>query len=195
MPANFIDQRHLTALRLHWRRHHTFPPMAKLSAVLGLTSSTGAFKAVCRLEEAGYLERIEGRVAPTPRFFAYPLVREVRAGVPQPVDVDDFEVLNAEEYLVQCPERTTYARVKGDSMVGAGLLDGDIVVVETNAPTKPGDIVVAVVDDAVTVKYLQLDDDGNWVLEAANPAFDPIRPRGRLEVIGVVVSSFRRFRR
>ena len=61
--------------------------------------------------------------------------------------------------------------------------------------SKPGDIVVAAVDNQITVKYLRTDRSTRWHLEPANPAYDVISPVGSLEVLGVVVGSFRRFDR
>ena len=73
--------------------------------------------------------------------------------------------------------------------------DGDLVVVQKNAPTRVGDIVVAVVDGQVTVKHLRQQPDGRFYLQAANPAFADILPTGELEILGVVVGSFRSYRR
>lgn len=190
------DARHLAALRTHWKRHKAFPSMSKLAGTLNLASSGSVFAAVGRLTEAGFLERVEGRIAPTSKFFAYPLLGRVRAGHPQPASQDQFETLNAEDVLVRDPNRTSYCHVRGDSMIDAGLLDGDIVALEANSLPKAGDIVVAVVDGQTTVKYLKVDPlDGGWVLEPANPEYAPIRPTDSLEVLGVVVGSFRTYRR
>lgn len=187
-----VDQRHLGSLQRHWKRHRAFPSMAKLANVMGLASAGSVFQAVGRLVEGGFPERVEGRIAPTKRFFARPVLGQVRAGLPdQAYQTSEPELLSADEYLVRQPDRTSFAHVKGDSMRDIGLLDGDVVAVEHNTPPKPGDIVVAVVDGAVTVKKLVLE-GGQYVLEAANPAFETIRPGNSLEVLGVVVGSFRR---
>jgi repressor LexA len=189
------DSRHLAALRTHWRRHKAFPAMAKLAGTLGLSSSGSVFAVVGRLTDAGFLERVEGRIAPTRKFFSYPLVGHVRAGLPQPASQDSFEVLNIEDVLVRDPNRTSFCHVRGDSMKDAGLLDGDVVVLEANRLPANGDIVVAVVDGQTTVKYLRSCADGGWLLEPANPAYQPIKPTDSLEVLGVVVGSFRSYRR
>lgn len=63
--------------------------MAKLAEVVGLTSAAGVFALIGRLTEAGYLERIDGRIAPTKSFCAYRLLGPVRAGVPQEVGQHD----------------------------------------------------------------------------------------------------------
>lgn len=188
------DQKHLDALRKHWKEHKAFPSMARLADVLGLASSGGVFKVIGRLVDAGYLERVDGRIAPTRRFFALPLVGKVRAGLPQPEDqTAGLEMVGVEDYLIHHPERTVICRVRGDSMRDAGMLDGDMVVVERNRPTKAGDIVVALVDNELTVKYLYpLKGSGGWVLKPAHPDYPDIMAQQSLEVLGVVVGLFRR---
>lgn len=190
------DLDYLNALRVYWKHYRAFPSMEKLKGVLGLTSTGGVFKALGRLVDEGYLERTAGRIAPTKKFFALPIIGTVRAGLPQPADqTEEPELLSIEDYLVDHPERTSFCRVKGESMRDAGLLDGDLVVVEANSPTRTGDIVVAVVDNEITVKYLTADQKGAWQLQPANPDFDVIVPTKSLEVLGVVVGVIRRFDR
>ncbi len=188
------DEKHLNALRVYWKEHKAFPSMAKLAEVLGLASSGGVFKVVGRLVDAGFLERVDGRIAPTRDFFALPVLGRVRAGLPQMEDQSaGLEALGVEDYLIRHPERTVLCRVRGDSMKDAGMLDGDMVVVERNRPTKAGDIVVALVDNEVTVKYLYpLKSSGGWVLKPANPDYPEIIAHQSLEVLGVVVGVFRR---
>lgn len=189
------DDKHLAALRTYYKRHQAFPSMAKLCEVVGLTSTSSVFALVGRLVDAGYLERVEGRIAPTKKFFARPVVGSVRAGEPQPRGDETVELLTIDDFLIEDPNRTVLSRVRGDSMTGAGLLDGDLVVVERNAATKPGDIVVAVVDGEITVKTLRATRGGKFFLEPANSAYEPIHPKGSLEILGVVVGSFRKMRR
>jgi SOS regulatory protein LexA len=189
------DTQHLEKLRTYWKRNHAFPSMAKLCEVVGLSSTASVFDLVARLKDEGFVQRVEGRIAPTKRFFARPLLGKVQAGLPQPVPDDDFEVLTIDDYLVPEPNRTFLARVKGDSMRDAALVDGDMVVVQKSCPTKVGDIVVAVIDGQVTVKYLRQQSDGRFYLQPANAAFADILPEGELEILGVVVGAFRTYRR
>lgn len=186
------DSRHLASLQRHWKRHHAFPSMAKLADVMGLASAGSVFQAVGRLVEGGFLERVEGRIAPTQRFFSRPVLGKVRAGQPDPIAPDDeVGLLSIDDFVVRQPERTSFAFVRGDSMKDRGLLDGDVVVVEHNTLPRPGDVVVALVDGATTVKTLRLE-GREYVLEPANPAFQTIRPGSSLEVLGVVVGCVRR---
>ena len=189
------DDKYLAALRAYWKQHQAFPSMAKLCEVIGLASTSSVFALVGRLVDAGFLERTEGRIAPTRKFFARPVLGTVRAGQPQLESQEAPDVLTIDDYLIDDPNRTVLCRVRGDSMKDVGLLDGDLVVVERNAPTSPGDIVVAVVDGEMTVKTLRQAGGGTWYLEAANPAYEPIYPANSLEILGVVTGSFRRHRR
>jgi repressor LexA len=189
------DLKHLHALQRYYKRHRGFPAMAKLCEVVGMSSSASVFDLVSRLTENGYLQRLDGRVVPGPRFFARPVLGPVRAGRPQETSQEEPEYLNLDDYLIDEPDRTTLHRVRGDSMKDAGLLEGDLVVVEQHTPPKVGDIVLAVVEDGLTVKTLAQDAAGDYYLEAANPAYEPIRAKNSLEVLGVVVSVARRVRR
>ena len=189
------DDKHLAALRTYYKQTGAFPSMPRLCDVLGLSSTSSVFALVGRLTKAGYLDRVDGRIVPTKLFLARPLLGSVRAGQPQPADQSEPAVLTLDDYLVDEPNRTSLHRVRGDSMRDAGILEGDLVAVEHNAPAGPGDIVVAVVDGDITVKTLRRDADGKYFLEAANPAYGPIRPKSSLELLGVVVSVCRRVRR
>lgn len=192
---NMNDLKYLDSLRTYWKRHQAFPSMAKLCEVVGLASTSSVFALVGRLTEAGYLERTEGRIAPSRKFFARPLVSTVRAGLPQPDSQETVELLTIDDYLIDDPNRTVLCRVRGDSMKDAGLIEGDIVTVEKNSVTKPGDIVVAIVDGEYTIKTLRFDKHDRYYLEPANLAYDIILPAGSLEIFGVVTGSFRRLRR
>ena len=189
------DQAHIHALQRYWKRHKALPAMARICDVVGLSSTASVFGMVGRLTEAGYLERLDGRIAPGKRFFARTLVGRVRAGVPQMQSQEEPELLTLDDYLIDEPDRTTLHTVRGDSMRDAHIIDGDIVVVQHNSPTAPGNIVLAVVDEELTVKRLALDDDGKYFLVAANPDFAPIHPKTSLELMGVVVSVVRRVAR
>lgn len=82
-------------------------------------------------------------------------------------------------------------RVRGDSMTGAGILDGDYIVVERAETATDGDLVVALINDAeATIKRYRRDADGAVWLEPANPDYEPIRDV-EIKVVGLVVGLFR----
>ena len=92
------------------------------------------------------------------------------------------------------PSRTVLVPVTGDSMLGAGIDPGDRVVVERAAPARPGDVVIAVIDNEFTLKTLA-GRTGRAVLVPANPAYPVLRPGERLQIFGVVVGLVRSYRR
>ena len=89
--------------------------------------------------------------------------------------------------------RCTLVRVKGDSMIDAGIHEGDLLVVEQQPNANIGDVVVAIVNNEFTVKYLEREKN-EFVLKPANKAYPVIRPRGGLEIFGVMAGLVRRTR-
>ncbi|EIT72011.1 hypothetical protein WQQ_21480 [Hydrocarboniphaga effusa AP103] len=107
--------------------------------------------------------------------------------------MDDVGIsaIDIDRQLVRFPSRTFVAQIEGESMIEAGLLDKDFVVAERESHCRHGDIVVALVDGSVTVKYLR-DENGEVFLRPANKAHTDIRPKRELQILGLVVGSFRK---
>jgi repressor LexA len=116
----------------------------------------------------------------------------VRAGFPSAAEEELADVLSLDEWLVRRPEASFLLRVEGDSMVEAGILPGDVVLVERGFAPRDGDIVVAQVDGDWTLKYLRRD-GGGPILEPANVHYGTVRPRRSLSVEGVVRAVVRRY--
>ena len=118
-----------------------------------------------------------------------------RAGFPSPAADSRVARLDLNAELVLHEEATMLVRVKGDSMRDAGILDGNMLVVDKALNAGHGDIVVAVLDDEFTVKQLYRK-DGLVKLLPANPDFPEIIPEDgqELRIWGVVTSTIRRFR-
>ena len=100
--------------------------------------------------------------------------------------------MTLDRLLIPHPAKTVLVRVKGDSMLNAGIHSGDLAVVERRNHAKPGEIVVAVVDDEFTLKTLGRDKNGYHLLPA-NPDFPIIRPSGKLEIFGILVGLVRKY--
>ncbi|BBH12955.1 hypothetical protein CH06BL_22030 [Chromobacterium haemolyticum] len=119
----------------------------------------------------------------------------VRAGFPSPADDYLDDAISLDAYLIADPPATFLVRVRGDSMIGAGIDEGDLLVVDKGLTANNGDIVIAVVDGEFTVKRLHRV-RGRCALVAENPAYPPIRLAAsqELEVWGVVRGCVKRFR-
>jgi DNA polymerase V len=127
---------------------------------------------------------------------ALPMVQgTVRAGFPSPADDVGFKRHDLNELLITHPAATFFWRVRGTSMQGAGIADGDILIVNRALEARHGDIVVAEVDNDFTVKYLHRR-AGRIKLVAADPTFPDIllRDGQTMAICGVVTGSIKRFR-
>ncbi|MFA7282194.1 MAG: S24 family peptidase, partial [Sterolibacterium sp.] len=131
---------------------------------------------------------------PAKRFFERPLAEAaVPAGLPTLANDVSGEPFFVDDYLVRKPSRTAMIPVKGDSMCDAGVNDGDIAVVERGGAARKGDFVVAIVDNEFTLKELGLERD-KFILKPHNKAYPVIRPKGSLEIFGVMVGLVRRYK-
>ena len=187
------DRSYLSSLQDYYARHRALPSYASIGQLLGLKSKSSVAAMVARLKLAGFIDSTpDKRLAPTKRFFERALAESpVHAGLPNPIDDGEADALTIDDYLIEHPSQTVLVRVKGDSMVDAGILDGDLVVVEKAAAAKRGDIVVAIVDGQFTLKRLELD-RGSFVLKPENKAYPVIRPEGTLEIFGVMTGLVRK---
>ena len=129
------DRSYLGALQDYYARHRALPSYASIGSLLGLRSKSSVAALVARMKLAGYLESTpDRRLAPTKRFFARALASGfVRAGLPDAIADDEPDAVTLDDYLIERPSQTVLVRVKGDSMMDAGIFEGDLVVVEKRA--------------------------------------------------------------
>lgn len=194
-------QKTLDYLRKHWRKHGQSPTLPEIAAGIGISSKGVAHKYVQALIEAGYVVQASGRwrglrLVEAPgeaEGLALPLLGRIAAGNPieairgeETFDFSSF-VMGSNRYAL---------RVKGDSMIEAGILSGDTVIVEARDSARDGEVVVALVDESeTTLKRLKRRKDGSIQLTAANVAIAPmIYSPERVRIQGVVVGVFRSYR-
>jgi DNA polymerase V len=117
----------------------------------------------------------------------------IQAGFPSPADDFIQNRLDLNEHLVLHPAATFFVRVAGDSMVGAGIADGDILVVDRSLEPADGRVVIAVVSGELVVKRLRRT-EGGWLLAAENDGYPPIEigEESDFEVWGVVTNVIHR---
>lgn len=186
------------------------PSVREIGEALGLSSPSTVHSHISSLVKAGALRRdpskpraieVLDRQSATPPpatvrpddIREVPLVGRIAAGSPVLATEDVEDVLPLPEALVGSGP-VFMLRVKGDSMIDAGILDGDLVVVRRQPDANDGDLVAAMVDgEEATVKRL-FRRDGRVVLQAENPAYSDMVFDGGVEVLGRVVSVLRRVR-
>jgi repressor LexA len=188
------DATYLAKLQDYYADNNVLPPYSTIMSLLGLKSKSPVAALIARLKLQGFLESTpEKRLKPGKRFFERPIFDSVQAGAPRQADDSRYDTITIDEYLVESPSNTVLINVKGDSMIDAGIMPGDTVVVEKRGPANPGDMVIAIVDNEFTLKKLG-NEKGKFVLIPANPAYPVIRPKGDLEIFGVVVGQFRKYK-
>jgi repressor LexA len=187
------DGQYLAKLRDYYARHRVLPSYSRIGSLVGLSSKASVAQMVQRLKGEGFLESSpDRRLKPGPRFFERPFAgSKVAAGLPSAVADDLQDNVAIDQELVRHPSRTVLVTVKGDSMIDAGLLPGDKVVVERRHTAAEGDIVVAIVDNESTIKRL-VKERGHFILKPENKAYPVLRPK-ELEIFGVVVGSYRKY--
>ena len=123
----------------------------------------------------------------------------IKAGFPSPADDYLHDSLDFNRDLIRNPEATFYGKVEGDSMIEAGICDGDIAVIDRSIEARDGDIVVGYINEEFTIKYLDLShrNDGYIELRPANKHFKSIRidAEDDFEVWGVVVWTIKNWRK
>lgn len=178
-----------------------FPPAVReICEAVNLKSTSSVHSHLETLEKNGYIRRDPTK----PRAIEivddnFNLVRREMVNVPIIGRVAAGEPLlaieNIESYFPIPAEfmpnsQTFILNVKGESMINAGILDGDNVIVEQCSSADNGDMVVALVDDSATVKTFYKE-DGYYRLQPENDYMDPIIVRGELQILGKVIGVFR----
>ncbi len=177
------------------------PSLADLAEAFEVKSKNAVAKVVNVLEKTKnitkdpkgrikIIDRIAAAVESIP--FSLPLFGPIAAGFAAPVEEQAEETITIENYLVRDKSSTFLLRVKGDSMIEAGIHEGDLVVVERGKEPRVGDIVVGILDGEFTLKRL-IKEDGKFVLKAENSRYPRLYAREELQIAGVVRGTIRKY--
>lgn len=120
----------------------------------------------------------------------------IQAGFPSPAQDYISETIDLNREIVIHPASTFYGRVSGDSMIGEGVNDGDLLVIDRSLEPEDGDLAVCCVEGEFTLKSIKIEPDCIWLIPA-NEMFDPIlvTPDTRFTVWGVVTHVIKRKKR
>ena len=180
-------------IRTFFRRCRRMPTYEEMVELLGVRSKSVVNFWINKLIGEGILEKdVKGRLTFLRPVLGIPVAGEVTAGFPSPAEEEFCDLLSLDEYVVTQPESSFFLRVTGDSMIGEGIVAGDMVVVEKKRTPGDRDIVIAEVDGEWTMKYFRKDGEKVW-LEAANPLYPPIWPKRELRLAGVVTAVIRKY--
>lgn len=177
--------------------YHTYRRMPGYKEIMDMTgykSKNAVYKLINKLVDLGVVTKDkDGRMIPSPGFDEVPYLGVVEAGFPTSVDEDtSSDTMSIDDYLIENKESTYILEVKGESMIDAGIQEGDLVVVERKKLPREGDIVIAEVDGGWTMKYLRYK-NGKPYLEPANKKFKNIYPESSLNIAAVVKGVIRKY--
>jgi len=176
-----------------YRKKGRMPSFSEIGEMAGLRSKNAVSKLVGKLEGLKVLARdAKGRLIPGSIASPVRVLGTVEAGFPSPAEEELVDTLSLDELLIQNREATFLLKVSGDSMSGAGILPGDMVIVDKGRTPRSGDIVIAEVDGQWTMKFLRKRKDEVTLLPA-NPRYKPIRPKSELKIAGVVTAVVRKY--
>jgi repressor LexA len=204
------QQQILEVVDAHLVRHGYPPTVREIGEAVGLTSSSTVHAHLANLERLGHLRRdptkpralgvvgrdagreaaVAERAPERPGIRMLPLLGRIAAGAPTLAEQHVEEEIAVPEMLTASGENFLL-KVRGESMIDAGILDGDFVVIRRQSTCSEGEIVAALVDgEEATVKHLR-HEGARIRLDPANEALRPIYP-DQVEVLGKVVGVFRR---
>ena len=178
------------------------PSVRDICAALGFKSTSTVHMYLERLEAKGYIQKASGKSrtirvdshdSKAGKHYKVPLIGQVAAGVPI-LTVESFDGYIDYSTDKHYDANSLYAlRVKGDSMIEAGILSGDIVVIEKRDYAENGEIVVAMIDDEATVKRF-FKENGSYRLQPENSSMQPIYTDS-VSILGKVVALMRYYNR
>lgn len=194
----------LNFIREYFTQHGYAPLLSEIALGIGIQSKGVVHRYLQDLSQAGYIEIHTGKhrgirlidseyLLQDKKNYSLPLLGRIAAGHPIEA-IPNHDHIDLAEFFIG--ENRFVLKVQGESMIEAGILDGDMVVVEQCERANDGDIVVALIDhEEATLKTLHHNDDGSIMLIPANNQMSPmIYPAERVAIQGVVVGQLRSYK-
>lgn len=176
-----------------YKQKKRMPSFSEIADLCGFKSKNSVTKLVDKLCEKNILQKdSSGRLLPGRIFKEIPLLGVVEAGFPTTAEQEELDTISLDEFLIKNKEATFLLKVQGDSMIDAGIMQGDLVLVERGCEPRIGDIVIANIDSEWTMKYL-VKKGSSLVLQPANKNYPTIIPRNELKVAAVVRAVIRKY--
>jgi len=181
--------------------NYEYPPSyQEIADKFGIVSKHGVVRHLEALVRKGFIEKagttarslriIDKRYQPPSEIANLPLIGRVSAGYPILAEQNIDDYIAVPRRLIKTEGRYFTLRVQGESMMNAGIMDGDLVIVMSSNTAEPGQIVVALIGDEVTVKRLIVRGRERF-LKAENPAYPDIHPQSEWHIQGKVVGLIR----
>ena len=180
-------------IRGFYKKNRRMPSYSEIMDLLGFRSKNSVYKLVNKLVDDGFVAKDgSNKLIPKNIYGNIKVLGTVEAGFPSPAEEELSDTMTLDDYLIDNKESTFMLRVSGDSMKDAGIIQGDMVLVERNTNPHNGDIVIAEVDHNWTVKYFRKKGSKIY-LEAANTNYKTIHPEEELQIAAVVKAVIRKY--
>jgi SOS regulatory protein LexA len=189
MPSFKIQSEKVLKL---YRRLRRMPSHGEIRDELKYKWRSPSVKLVGKMIKRGLLPKDIKRQHGIKHVANIPVLGTVEAGWASPAEEELLDTISLDDYLIPNKEATYILRVKGDSMIDAGIMPGDQVLVERGGEAKDGDIVIAEVDHNWTMKYFRKR-GGKITLVPANKKFLPITPKAELRIAAIVKAVIRKY--
>jgi SOS regulatory protein LexA len=176
-----------------YRKHKRMPSYGEIMELVGFKSKNAVFKLINKMRQRDLIEKDNaGKIIPKHIFGEVRVLGTVEAGWPSPAEEELTDTMSLDEYLIKNKEATFMLKVKGDSMQGAGILPGDMVLVERGGDARDGDIVIAEVDHQWTMKYIKRQGKNVWLVPA-NEHYKPFLAKEELNIAAIVRAVIRKY--
>jgi SOS regulatory protein LexA len=194
MNKDLLFKERVDRLKLFYNQTGRMPSYSEITEILGFSSKNASFKFVEKLIRANIVEKdSKGKLIPKALINPLKVLGVVEAGFPSPAEEELLDTISLDRWLINNPVSTFMLKVTGDSMIEAGIMPGDYVLVDRAITAKNGDVVIAQVDGQWTMKYLNK--KGKEItLIPANSKYTPIKPKNELKIEGVVKAVIRKLK-
>ncbi len=176
-----------------YRRTRRMPGYKELMSLWGFKSKNAVYKMIEKLVDIGIIRKDrDGHITPAIGFDEVKMLGTVEAGIPSSAEEVLTDTVSLDDLLIENKEASYILRVKGESMIEAGIRDGDMVIAERGSHANDGDIVIAEVDGGWTMKYFRKRGSRIY-LEPANRTMHPIYPEEELRIAAIVKAIIRKY--
>lgn len=184
----------LSQLKKFYYKEERLPSIIEMRWLFHVSSQSAVQSFLMRMVEDGFVRKDGKFYLPTDELVWIPSWDDARWWVATVAKDAEKQQIVLAKYLVDDPLSTRFAKVSGDSMSGAGIMEGDFVVVDVSKQPYIWDIVFVITYEwERLVKFYEKDDNGKKVLRSSNPNFADIPVTADMEIWWVVIGSFRRF--
>jgi len=189
-----INNERISLLKKFFYKNKHLPSYRELGKLFNFSSPNSATRFYRAAIEEGLVIKSGRELIPTNLLTGLRCYNSISAGFPSPAEDELCDIISIDEYLIENRESSFLVKVTGDSMIGAGIMPGDLIIVDRGKRPFSGDIVIAEVDGEWTLKFF-IQNKKNILLRAANPKYSDIKPKSELKIGGVVTGVIRSYRK